>query len=272
MADSSELLHHVQDSEKISFWFFGDRTWTIWQPFEPLGFKITKFMLAELAIAALIVAIFWYLAKKIKNGDAPKGKLANLLEAFLLFIRDEVARPSIGEHHADRFLPFLWTMFFVILFGNLAGMLPWIGTPNSSLGTTLAYAVITFLVVIVSGMIALGPFGFWIAQVPSMEIPFVLKIVLYPPLFCIEVLGICIKHGVLAIRLFANMFAGHLVLAVILGFIVQTAGTLAWFGVMPISLLGSVAISFLELLVCFIQAYVFTLLAAVFIGMAVHRH
>jgi F-type H+-transporting ATPase subunit a len=272
MADSSALLHHVQDAERIDFWFFGDRSWDIWQPFESLGFHITKFMLAELAIAVLMVVIFGTLARRLKNGEAPRGRMANLFESILLFIRDEVARPSIGEHHADRFLPFLWTIFFFILFGNLLGLLPWVGTPNSALGTTVTYAVITFLVVIVSGMIALGPLGFWFAQVPSMEIPFLMKVVLYPPLFCIEVLGLCIKHGVLAIRLFANMFAGHLVLAVILGFIVQTAGTLAWYGVMPISLLGSVAISLLELLVCFIQAYVFTLLAAVFIGMAVHRH
>ena len=272
MADSSELLHHVQDAEKIDFWFFGDRSWAIWQPFDAWGFRITKFMLAELAVAVVMAVIFITVARRLRHGDAPRGRLVNFFESVLVFLRDEVARPSIGEHHADRFMPFLWTIFFFVLFCNLLGLLPWIGTPNGALGTTLTYAVITFAVVIFSGMAALGPIGFWLAQIPSMELPLLLKVILYPPLFCIEVLGLCIRHGVLAIRLFANMFAGHLVLAVILSFIVQAAGTLAWFGVMPVSLLGSVAISFLELLVCFIQAYVFTLLAAVFIGMAVHRH
>ena len=109
-------------------------------------------------------------------------------------------------------------------------------------------------------------------QVPQMDVPFVMGIFLKPMLFVIEVAGMIVKHVILAMRLFANMFAGHLVLAVILGFIVELAGTWIWYGVAPVSVLGSVALNLLELLVCFIQAYVFTFLAAIFIGMAVHQH
>ena len=105
-----------------------------------------------------------------------------------------------------------------------------------------------------------------------MEMPFALKIFMIPMIFVIEVIGIFIKHGVLAIRLLANMLAGHLVLAVILAFIAATAETVLYWGVTPLSVMGSVALSLLELLVAFIQAYVFTFLSALFIGMAAHPH
>jgi F-type H+-transporting ATPase subunit a len=100
----------------------------------------------------------------------------------------------------------------------------------------------------------------------------VLAIILKPMIFAIELLGLCIKHFILAVRLLANMFAGHLVLAVIVSFIAATAESLAWYGVMPASLLGAVALSMLELFVAFLQAYIFTFLSALFIGMAVHPH
>jgi F-type H+-transporting ATPase subunit a len=108
--------------------------------------------------------------------------------------------------------------------------------------------------------------------VPEIDIPFGLKLFLYPMIFVIEMFGMLVKHSVLAIRLFANIFAGHLVLALILGFIAQVAGMWVWYGVAPASVFGSVALSLLEVLVCLIQAYVFTFLAAIFIGMAVHQH
>jgi F-type H+-transporting ATPase subunit a len=133
-------------------------------------------------------------------------------------------------------------------------------------------AAVTLLVVIGAGMKTFGVVGFWKGQVPHMDVPFVMAIFLKPMLFIIEVVGLLVKHVILAMRLFANMFAGHLVLVVIMGFIVQLAGTWIWYGVAPASVLGSVALNLLELLVCFIQAYVFTFLAAIFIGMAVHQH
>ena len=270
MADPNELISHVQDAEA----FHIVRGWEIPipQPFEALGFHITKFMVVELIAALLMIAIFVPLARRLRGGDAPRGSLANFFEAMLVFIRDEVARPSIGEHHADRFLPFLWTLFFFVLFGNLLGMLPWLGSPNGSLSCTSAVAAITLLVVIGAGVKTFGILGFLKGQVPQMEVPFVMGVFLKPMLFVIEVAGLLVKHVILAMRLFANMFAGHLVLAVLLGFIVQLAGTWIWYGVAPVSVLGSVALNLLELLVCFIQAYVFTFLAAIFIGMAVHQH
>jgi F-type H+-transporting ATPase subunit a len=189
-----------------------------------------------------------------------------------VYIRDEVAHPAIGHHEADRFLPFLWTMFFFVLSCNLFGLLPWAGSPTAALGTTGALAIIAFCVTLGAGMIRLGPIGFWRAQVPHLEMPFILAIFMIPMIFAIEVFGIFIKHGVLAIRLLANMLAGHLVLAVIVSFIAATAGNLLFWGVTPVSVVGAATLSLLELLVAFIQAYVFTFLSALFIGMAVHPH
>jgi F-type H+-transporting ATPase subunit a len=269
MADPNEIISHVQDATS----FHIVRGWVIDIP-QPFGeaFPITKFMVVELVAAILVVAVFVPLAMQLRDGNAPRGRLANFFEAMLIFIRDEVARPSIGEHHADRFLPFLWTLFFFVLFGNLLGMIPWIGAPNGSLSCTSAIAATTFLVVIGAGMKTFGVAGYWKGQVPQMDVPLVMGIFLKPMLFVIEVAGLLVKHVILAMRLFANIFAGHLVLVVILGFIVQLAGTWAWYGITPVTVIGSVALNLLELLVCFIQAYVFTFLAAIFIGMAVHQH
>ena len=121
-------------------------------------------------------------------------------------------------------------------------------------------------------MAKLGPVGFWKAQVPHMDLPGPLAVLLIPMIFAIEVMGMCIKHFVLSVRLLANMFAGHLVLAVILGFIGLFVGQAAWYGVMPAAVLGATALSLLELFVAFLQAYIFAFLTALFIGMAVHQH
>jgi F-type H+-transporting ATPase subunit a len=239
---------------------------------EPLEGHITKFMVLEAAVAILLVVLFTAVAARIKRGGAPKGKLVNLLEAMVVFIRDEVARPAIGKHDADRFLPFLLTVFFFVLGCNLFGMLPWAGSATGALATTGALALSTFGVVVFSGMAKLGPVKFWLAQVPHMDLPAPIAVVLKPMIFFIELLGLCIKHFILAMRLLANMMAGHLVLAVILAFIAASATGMVWYAVTPASVLGLVALSLLELLVAFIQAYIFAFLSALFIGMAVHPH
>jgi F-type H+-transporting ATPase subunit a len=236
------------------------------------GFALSKFMVMELVAALLLIAIFVPLARRARAGDMPRGHGWNLFEAFLVFLRDQVARPAIGKHDADRFLPLLWTMFFFILACNLLGLVPWAGSATGALATTGTLAIVTFLTVIGSGMYKLGPIGFWKAQVPHVDLPLPLAVVLIPMIFAIEVMGIFIKHVILAVRLLANMMAGHLVLAVIVGFIAASAGSMAFWGVMPASILGATALSLLELFVAFLQAYIFTFLSALFIGMAVHPH
>ena len=203
-----------------------------------------------------------------------KGRLWNMLEVFLLFLRDEIARPCIGKHDGDKFVPFLWTMFFFVLGCNLMGMIPWMGSPTGALATTGALALTTFLVVCGAGMARLGIVGFWKAQVPHMDLPAPIALFLVPLIFVIEILGLLIKHSVLAVRLLANMMAGHVVVGVIMAFIAAsaTAGTAIWGSVTIASVLGATAISMLELFVAFLQAYIFTFLSALFIGAAVHPH
>ncbi|MGL6194346.1 MAG: F0F1 ATP synthase subunit A [Thermoguttaceae bacterium] len=236
------------------------------------GFQITKYMVLEVAVAILMVAIFVPLAIRLKSGKPPKGRFWNLIEVFLLYLRDQVIRPSIGKHDADRFVPFLWTLFFFILFCNLFGMLPWCGSPTGSLAVTTVMALSTFGVVTISGMRRYGLVGFWTGLVPHMDLPPALSIILKPMLFVIELAGLLIKHVVLAIRLVANMFAGHMVLAVFLSFIPMTAGLVWWYPVTLGSIGMSVCLSMLELFVAFLQAYIFMFLSALFIGMAVHQH
>ena len=241
---------------------------------QPLELKITKFMVLEAVVAILIFLFFWTLAKRLKGGSIAKGRWWNLLEVFLLFIRDEVARPCIGRHDGDRFVPFLWTMFLFVLGCNLMGMIPWMGSPTGALATTAALALTTFLVVVGSGVAKLGVIGFLKGQVPHMDLPGPIAVVLIPLIFVIEILGLLIKHCVLAVRLLANMMAGHVVLAVIVAFIAasSTAGAAIWGGVTFASVLGATALSMLELFVAFLQAYIFTFLSALFIGAAVHPH
>lgn len=284
--DPNHLFGHVQDSDYIQLpafmappdgkvslpqFFTGEKTEEV-VTIEGHHFQLTKFMLIEVVVALLIAVVFIGLARRMRRSDVPKGRVWNMLEAMLVYVRDEVARPAIGHHDADRFVPFLWTMFFFVLVCNLFGMLPWAGSPTASLSTTGALAVITFITVLAAGMAKLGPIGFWTGQVPHLEMPKVLAIFLIPMIFVIEIFGLFIKHSVLAVRLLANMMAGHLVLAVITAFIAATAGSFLFWFVTPVSVAGAAALSLLEFLVAFIQAYIFTFLSALFIGMAVHPH
>ena len=242
--------------------------------FQPLDFEFTKFMLLELAVAVIIFVAFWILARRLQGGSIAHGKLWNLLEVFLLFIRDDVARPCIGKKDADRFVPLLWTMFLFVLGCNLMGMIPWLGSPTGALAVTGTLAFVTFAVVVGAGMKELGAVGFWKAQVPPMDLPGAIGPVMNVFIFLIEIFGLLVKHGVLAIRLFANMFAGHVVLAVLLGFIsvTATAGAAIWGGVTVASVVAASLLSLLELFVAFLQAFIFTFLSALFIGAAVHPH
>jgi F-type H+-transporting ATPase subunit a len=238
---------------------------------EPLEFKFTKFMILEVVVAIVLCLLFTGLAGRMRGGGRPEGRLWNLFEAILLYFRDFVARPAIGSHDADRFVPLIWTTFFFVLGCNLMGLIPWMGSPTGALAATAALALTVFVTVIATGMLRIGVVGFWKAQVPHMDLPGPVAFLLVPMIFLIEIGGLLIKHFVLAVRLLANMIGGHVVLAVLMAFIAATSGVL-WYGVMPASVLGAAALSLLELLVAFLQAYIFAFLTALFIGMAVHPH
>jgi F-type H+-transporting ATPase subunit a len=241
------------------------------------GFCISRYMVVEVVVALLLFFAFRWLAKRINSGTPPKGKSWNLLEGFVQAVRDKIVVPAMGEHDADRFMPFLWTMFFFILGCNLMGMLPWIGAPTASFGTTAALAFLVFIVGLAVGVQALGLVGYLKNICPSLGLPWYLSFWLVPALWLIEALSLLIKHAVLAVRLLMNMGAGHLVLLGILGIGISAKAAMelsnpAWFGVAGISVLGTTLMSFLEVFVAFLQAYVFTFLAAMFIGSSMHHH
>jgi F-type H+-transporting ATPase subunit a len=261
------------------------------------GFGISKYMILEVVLAAILLAMFSRLAATLRSGAPPRGRFANLFEAMILFVRDQIARPAIDSHdhhdesdaghahrhdgHAalavhdgDRFVPLLLTLFFFVLGCNLLGMVPWAGSPTASFSVTLALAGVTLLTVVVAGMRKFGFFGFFGNQVPSMDLPLPLAILLKPMIFAIEMLGLCIKHLILAVRLLANMVAGHLVLLGIMGLISAAASYSMgmWATVTGISVVSCTLFSVLELFVAFLQAYIFTFLSALFIGASVHQH
>ncbi len=272
--DINEVGSHVSDANGFHLPEFMGGHLPDFPKFEIFGhdFQITKFMVLELVVAILLVLFFLPLSRKISGGKLVKGRFWNMLEAFLLYLRNEVITPAIG-HEASKYVPYLWTLFFFILGCNLTGMLPWCGSPTGNLSVTAVLAGITYLVIIGGGMLKQGIFTYWVHQVPRMDLPGALAIILKPMIFVIEVLGLVIKCVVLSVRLLANMFAGHVVLAVFLAFIAATASNLIlWVGVTTGSVLMSLALDCLELFVAFLQAYIFMFLAAIFIGMAQHQH
>ena len=268
---------HVLDQRNV--WelfnsFFGDPVGWELPRFELFGytFHLTKFMILEVFAAVLIALIFIPLARKAQSGALPKGWVWNMFESLLTFVRNEIARPTIGEHDADKFTPFLWTLFLFILFCNLLGMIPMLGSPTASIYATGGLAIIAFCVLHGAAIAKMGVANYFKSLWPHIDVPYV-GWVFSAFVFTIEFLGTFIKSGVLAVRLFANMFAGHLVLAMILLFIYE-AGLVGsywlWGGVTIASVLGITALSLLELFVAFLQAYVFTFLTALFVGMALH--
>jgi F-type H+-transporting ATPase subunit a len=275
------------------------------------GFGISKYMILQLVVAAVMVLIFGWVAARLRAGGAPKGRMLNLFESMLLFVRDQIARPAIDDphphahdhgddhghghdghgshephgraqphaaralpvHEGDAFVPLLWTLFFFVLGCNLFGMVPWAGSPTASFSVTLALAGVAFAAVVLAGMRKFGVLGFFFNQVPSMDLPVFLS-PLKLLIFLIEILGLCIKHLILAVRLLANMVAGHLVLLGIMGLISAAASysTGMWATVTGISVVSATLFSLLELFVAFLQAYIFTFLSALFIGASVHHH
>lgn len=240
------------------------------------GFCISKFMILQVVVAILLFVMLRWLAKKIVDGGAPKGKLWNCMESVLLFVRNSVVVPAMGEEDSKKFMPFLWT-FFVFIFGlNLVGMVPWLGSPTAALATTGTFAFVVFAVGVAMGVKAFGVAGFLKNICPELGLPWYLAFWVVPLLWVIEFASLFIKHAILAIRLLANMVAGHAVLLGIMGLAVgvhaYAMSTGAWGALAGASVLGMTALSVLEVFVAFLQAAVFTFLAALFIGSSMHHH
>ena len=232
-----------------------------------LDFSITKSVFGMLVILAIMVWMFIGMAGYYKKnpGKAPKGT-ANALEPLILFVRDEIAKPSIGDK-SDRYMPFLLTVFFFIFFCNLLGLVPFLGGFNvtGTIGVTVALATLVFLITNFSGNKHYWGHIFW---PPGVPVP--VKFILIP----IEIVSIIMKPAVLMIRLTANISAGHIIILSFtsLIFIFGDNGNAiaAGSGIGVFSTAFMIFMYFLELLVAFLQAFVFTLLAAIYFGDATH--
>jgi F-type H+-transporting ATPase subunit a len=266
-----DTFEHVADS--VDHWYVGTERHHISIPVVPIGphSVFSKFMYLEVIAALLIMLIYIPLARRLASGEPPRGLWDNAWESLLLFVRDQIARRNIG-HDADKYVPFLWTLGLFVLFNNLLGLLPWMGSPTANLYVTGALALCSFVVMHGAAMVKMGVGHYFQSLWPHIDVPFPMGYILKPMIFFIEFMGTIIKSGVLAVRLFANMFAGHTVLAMILGFIVAAANVapLLWEGITVGSVLGVVALSLLELFVAFLQTYIFVFLTSLFIGMSLH--
>ena len=234
----------------------------------PLDISITKNVTAIIFSLALMLFIFISVSKSFKKnkGKAPKG-LQSFFEPVIIFIRDEIAKPSIGEKNYEKFTPFLLSIFFFILFNNILGLIPiFPGGANvtGNIAVTLALALCTLIIIIIN-----ANKNYWLHIFNTPGIPWFLKIPI-PLMPVVEVLGMFIKPIILMIRLFANIVAGHIIVLgfISLIFILGKMSVSIGYGISVISVAFTIFMTFLELLVALIQAYVFTLLSALYFGMA----
>lgn len=234
-----------------------------------LDFSITKNVFGMLLGLGFMLWLFISIAKAYNNTgltSAPKG-MQSLLEPIILFIRDEVAKPAIGSKYT-RFLPYLLTVFFFIFFCNLLGLIPFLGGMNitGNIAVTMVLALFTFFITSFS-----ANKGYWMHIVLPPGVPSWLLPIMWP----IEIIGVVSKPIVLMLRLFANVTAGHIIILAFVSLIfifAEKYGTGAGLGASVLSVAFSVFMNILELLVAFLQAYVFTLLSALYFGAAIEEH
>jgi F-type H+-transporting ATPase subunit a len=274
------VLHHTADAYSLDFAPFGHIEWHRWPDLHigslALNLTPTKHVVF-MVLAAVLVFLTMFLAgrslKRQRAGErAPKG-FAAAIEGLVLWVRNDIAIANIG-HDGAKFAPLVMTLFFFILYANILGLLPWGSAATGNLAVTGALAILVFLVVEISGMVKLGPKGYLrtiFPHVPGLGGAggAVMAVAMAP----IEIIGKLVKPFALAVRLFGNMTAGHFVILSLFGivFLFGQLGVWSWgIGIVTAALVTGFMM--LELFVAFLQAYVFALLTAVFIGLMQHEH
>jgi len=269
------ITPHITDSRCIEL---PEDGWKLWKPREhllpqwapihigalTLDMSPTKHVVMLLVAALLCCLILIGAARShvrhTNEGGRPKT-FATGIEAMVLFIRQEVAIPNLG-HHGEKYAPFILTLFFFILFANLLGLIPYGATATGNISVTATLAIITFIVVEIAGMRAQGSAYFNTIFYWNKDLPMAMRIPMFLLMSPIEFIGKLTKPFALAIRLFANMTAGHIVVLALIGLIFAFQSYLI--GLAPAAM--ATAIMMLELFVAFLQAFIFALLASVFIG------
>lgn len=254
------ILHHVEDANKIEIW-----PPNIYIPLPPKGsmellgidFTITKHLLIMWVACLVLVLIF---RRVFKNPSPVPSGMANAFEAIVVFLRDEVIVPAMGED-GKRYLPYLLTVFFFILTCNLLGLIPWSATATGNISVTAGLALVALFMVQLGGIREHGLVHHAMNLVPP-GIPFWLLPIMIP----VELLGQLTKPFALCIRLYANMTAGHLVILSFLAliFVMKTIV------IAPVAVGFALFINILEVFIAFLQAYIFTMLTSLFMGMSIH--
>ncbi len=274
------IMPHITDSRAIDYpCYKGLGEWACEAEFpewklhvggKELDVTITKhvffLMLSAVLVLALLLGVAASHKRHSKEIGRPKGFGAGM-EALILYLRNEIYMPVLGGHGGEKYAPFCLTLFFFIAVCNLIGLVPWGSTPTGNIAVTLTLALITFVVVEVAGMRALGAGYLGTIIYWPHDMPLGLKLPLTVILTPVELIGKFTKPFALTIRLFANMMAGHVIVLALIGLIFMF-GVAAVFGAIPMALF----IMGLEFMVAFIQAFIFSLLAAVFIGQIRSAH
>ncbi|MDF1564534.1 MAG: F0F1 ATP synthase subunit A [Deltaproteobacteria bacterium] len=255
-APNGHLGHKIDLRETFGTWSFqlGETT---------IDMTPSKLVLFLWLSAFILFVLYGVIApRKYDERGVPRG-FGNLLEVLVIFVRDEIAIANIGKKDGPRYVPFLLTLFLFILVMNFVGLIPYMSTATSNLAVTGALALIAFFMTTLAGMRAHGTLGYWKALVPS-GVP----AALWPLMWPIEFVGLFTKPFALTVRLFANMTAGHVVILSLLG-LIFVQKSLVW---VPVSVPFALFIYLLEILVALLQAYIFAMLTALFIGLASHDH
>lgn len=244
----------------------------LWQDWSQGGLGISKPVIYMWIAGLLCCAVFIPMARKWQI--VPRG-LQNFFEPLLLFVRNDIVYEAIHPRElADKLVPFFWTLFFWILFMNVLGLTPYSIAASGQLSVTAALAVVSAVMIVGLGMKEQGPITYWKSLVPSG-----LPVLIVPLLFLIELVGLAAKPFALCIRLFANMTGGHIIIFVLLTFSVgmgvlpgelMPQGPVIGWGVAVLAVLSAALMTGFEIIIALVQAYVFTLLTATFVGMAVH--
>ena len=225
---------------------------------------LTNLQLFQATSVLLILVCFVGVPGYLRTGRG--DATSKLFAGFVTWIRDEMVVPVMGKDLGNKLLPLFLSLFFFILFMNLMGLLPGGATATASIFVTGGLAVITFVTMIVGGMIAQGPIAFWKNLVPHVPLA------LWPLMFAVEVVGLCVKPIALMIRLFANMTGGHLAVLTLMGLIFlfgEMNPTVGWLS-SPVAVGLAVFIMIIESFVALLQAYIFTTLSIIFIHASVH--
>jgi F-type H+-transporting ATPase subunit a len=229
------------------------------------GMQVWNIQVFQVLSVLMIFLVFGGVRRAITHNSG--GRVSRIFAGWVAWVRDEVVYPNLGKEDGRKLLPLFLSIFFFITFMNLFGLIPFGLTATASVFVTAGLAILTLVVMLVGGMMAQGPVKFWVNLVPSGVPGW-----LWPMLFLLEVAGLIIKPFALTMRLMANMTGGHLVILSFLGlmfFFGQSSQVVGW-AVSPLVVGMSVFMMIIEGFVALLQAYVFTLLSAIFVGMCLH--